>query len=193
MDNLPWFSSRNARFADSFSNNSQSVSVTSENRPVISFRFTHPSKFSIAIKYRERRRVAFASMNQKGKGNGHWPGAVRRGWPVWRRRCKERDETHACHDGRSIFSWCSNAIPKTISQTMYAEPGARARLWRIDQRGRLRKENERERQARASRRSHFILTSSDDKTRWNVGAGLKVFIKPYSQSFGEAGSAYVSN
>jgi len=147
MDNL-LFSSRNARFADSSSDNSQSVETS-----LISFCFTHPSKFIIAIKCCERR--GLHSMNQKRKGNGHWPGAIHRGWPVWRRRCKERDETHACHDGRSIFSWCSNAIPKTISQTVYAKLEARARLWRIDRRGRLRKEERAAGESFASRSLYF--------------------------------------
>jgi len=44
-----------------------------------------------------------------------------------RERARRR-ETHACHDGGSIFSRCSNAIPKTISRNaLYALPGARLR------------------------------------------------------------------
>lgn len=76
MDQLPRFSWRNAWFADSCSDNSQSVSVGAG---LISFRFTHPSKFSIAIKRRERQGLHSRRWSKKGKGNGHWPGAVRRG------------------------------------------------------------------------------------------------------------------
>ncbi|KYM86414.1 hypothetical protein ALC53_04114 [Atta colombica] len=77
MDNLPRFSSRETRGLLIAPATIASRYQWPVGTSLISFRFTYPSKFSIAIKCHKRQGL-LASMNQKGKGNGHWPGAVQK-------------------------------------------------------------------------------------------------------------------
>lgn len=87
---------------------------------------------------------------------------------------------------KSIFSWCSNTIPKTI----FRSESEVAAGWTDNEdevkKGGWLKEGP---QARARRRGHFILTSSDDKTCSETSAwrrqGVKVFTKSYPESLRE--------